>query len=846
MDHLPLPSKPSIPPIEVPYRCTEAYDGGEFFSYPERHGWEVLYHTGGISYLLNGEEPSIAALDAFLQTWLYFGMIHEAFGDFWEFVVDNKEGERIISTTNLNDACVYWNARIKGFLQAGYKEDVVQPEFERIHKVSFHTWKVISNTGKSIRASLDHGILFSIAVLAETIQKLLVPFDLSYANATWRRYGNPPIGEIILESMLETGWCKFDVWRIDCTSSVASLLYYLGNLPPPRPQANHAECTNDHCTAMTIDLSYKTMHTAAGCSCADFSDINAVLSALDGEELPLIRYIDAVETPAGTNTRASFEIIESNGDMEFVAISHVWAEGMGNPHGNALPECSLKMVSDMIDQTFPTGDKTRLPFWLDTICVPTKPENMRIRAMNRLRKPYQEAKHVLVLDSYLYNHKAADLPALEIWARVLCCSWSRRLWTFQEARLAKDLWYQFADRAVSMEEIFLSMMNEGPAASPLVDNLVLAYRAGNPTQARKGQIGRLYQSLYQPEPTLRDMRESLQARAVSVASDEALCLFCNMNMDMEIVTSLAPEDRMSRFWADMKKVPLGLVFSTSAKKLATPGLRWAPSSFMGELDSQHWYLEQSIEPRRDGFATPQGLQIQAPGLMCDSRLLTYDDSFDTLFADTWLSLSDEDGTWYFIETLGLWHQERTEEPLAKECVVTLLVTPVEEFDKMYVDGSLDFALGTEAVIGVASPSTNGEGIPHFKAYKHGRLHRYPETYQRYHSAVAACVEAFVEGECAQQAKAKRKNRSATEAVELETPDTYQLTVKRREDCQAYAAWYAGRHPTAKAIVEELARAKREPISETTENFAMDARFRLQMRLRNTVRKIPQTQRWIID
>lgn len=43
---------------------------------------------------------------------------------------------------------------------------------------------------------------------------------------------------------------------------------------------------------------------------------------------------------------------------------------------------------------------------------------------------------------------------------------------------------------------------------------------------------------FRHKPDVWDMRQALKSRAVSVASDEALCLFCNMNMEMELITSV--------------------------------------------------------------------------------------------------------------------------------------------------------------------------------------------------------------------------------------------------------------------------------------------------------------------
>jgi hypothetical protein len=103
---------------------------------------------------------------------------------------------------------------------------------------------------------------------------------------------------------------------------------------------------------------------------------------------------------------------------------------------------------------------------------------MHLKAMNHLRKPYIEANHVLVLDSYLYTQDSTKLSPLEIWTRILCCSWSRRLWTFQEGRLARNLWYQFADKAIIMEQVFIDI-NLSSASQKVATELMIAYRASN-------------------------------------------------------------------------------------------------------------------------------------------------------------------------------------------------------------------------------------------------------------------------------------------------------------------------------------------------------------------------------
>jgi hypothetical protein len=78
--------------------------------------------------------------------------------------------------------------------------------------------------------------------------------------------------------------------------------------------------------------------------------------------------------------------------------------------------------------------------------------------------PYRKAKQVLVLDGYLQSVESKLLSPVEVFARVFCCTWMRRLWTLQESRLAREVWFQFADGAVEVRAIWESLSQHFVAA----------------------------------------------------------------------------------------------------------------------------------------------------------------------------------------------------------------------------------------------------------------------------------------------------------------------------------------------------------------------------------------------
>ena len=76
MDHLELPRYPIHPPISIPYLGVEPYDGEDFETYPGRKGWTTADIGGSSACTKSLDERA-----AFLQTWLFFGLLKTFLGD---------------------------------------------------------------------------------------------------------------------------------------------------------------------------------------------------------------------------------------------------------------------------------------------------------------------------------------------------------------------------------------------------------------------------------------------------------------------------------------------------------------------------------------------------------------------------------------------------------------------------------------------------------------------------------------------------------------------------------------------------------------------------------------------
>jgi hypothetical protein len=115
MDHLPKVNDPHES-IDIPYLGGKKYDGLDFGGYPERENWQITLLVTG-----NLQRRTVVEAAQFLQTWLYFGMLHEALKlaednriDLKDFIrIDDKSLQKFITTRQLPELLQNWHQRVK-------------------------------------------------------------------------------------------------------------------------------------------------------------------------------------------------------------------------------------------------------------------------------------------------------------------------------------------------------------------------------------------------------------------------------------------------------------------------------------------------------------------------------------------------------------------------------------------------------------------------------------------------------------------------------------------------------------------------------------------------------------
>ncbi|RMZ92225.1 hypothetical protein DV736_g553, partial [Chaetothyriales sp. CBS 134916] len=369
----------------------------------------------------------------------------------------------------------------------------------------------------------------------------------------------------------------------------------------------------------------------------------------------------------------SVQVIQASAEASFVAISHVWADGMGNQTDNRLPACILDQLQECVNAVMCKEEanecNVNVPFWIDTLCLPRRPMELRRKGIANMSEAFKGASVVLVMDSYLRDVDSTAISGMEAIARIAVSNWTLRLWTFSEGRLAKRTAFQFRDRAIEP----LALVSGGGVEEQQQQIDVFS---GSPSDFIMVDILKMYNATATLTAAidlnnLATLRHSLKTRSTSWQPDEALCLGYILGLDMVKLLEARDSDKMQTFWSIMGPVPLGIAFSDTKTKIQARGYRWAPTSFTGNLEAESWLGPPSLSNK---FAVPSpiGLVSELPALFFNDEHGDHDGNSPHLRARCRLvqrfrspievmgplEFKHENGHWYHcVIDDPAWHQE---------------------------------------------------------------------------------------------------------------------------------------------------------------------------------------------
>ncbi|KAF2731868.1 hypothetical protein EJ04DRAFT_578761 [Polyplosphaeria fusca] len=297
----------------------------------------------------------------------------------------------------------------------------------------------------------------------------------------------PSTSSTLLRSrMLENDWCSHQIKQI-LSSCDYTTCTYLADMKR-FIRKSHRRCADaPKCIAGNARMdNYITRHASETCNCPHITaPIDEIVEIIKRGRVPLVGIVESSDGALEIHVR------ERTAADRYVAISHVWADGLGNPCANSLPDCILRQLHSWLNNlplaAYDVGitmggrrfDASRLDyvapttwFWMDTLCIPVDDSLAEIRntAINDMATIYLGSSQVLVLDTELLNISTRvddTYDATEVLARIAFSMWSRRSWTFQEGGLGAECIFQLANIAVNVTS---QWSPSGPRHSSLKGN----------------------------------------------------------------------------------------------------------------------------------------------------------------------------------------------------------------------------------------------------------------------------------------------------------------------------------------------------------------------------------------
>lgn len=359
MEHLPLPkirgTTQRLP--RVPYICKgPAYDEGEFMTYPLRAGWPLVVQSKDKLKWLNHEmrQPSKdSSLEPFLQSWLFFGLLHHVLAPGLLYSADDyvvADGDKMyVQTFSLQEKLSSWLSLVRSF----------EPD-QKAHTLAnlvdcLQTAHVaIRVLGLPTHSGFNPVVRLGISALFEAVEAAAVMAnpDMDYLTVA------PAIDEKTRHQMREeNGWCPAEIsTAVNDYASLSGRLY-LRHMWKPTFGIDHGCCTSEGCAHTQINLgTYQARHSTENCSCEHAGPLtSAVHACLEQSSFPLLKI----------NDMGGVEVHQYRPNMAYVALSHVWADGLGNPHDMNLPRCQMLKLRGLLagisEKTFRFGDELERP-----------------------------------------------------------------------------------------------------------------------------------------------------------------------------------------------------------------------------------------------------------------------------------------------------------------------------------------------------------------------------------------------------------------------------------------------------------------------------------------------------
>lgn len=178
--------------------------------------------------------------------------------------------------------------------------------------------------------------------------------------------------QIYTEQMISNGWCPHQVQHLSKTYNYKTFSYLATLERSSQRLVDHKRCLeHSACIAYnTSTVNYKVRHTTDDCICSMIvTPYRDLVQIIRRGRIPLV----SIDLVTGATPPYQLRVHSRSATSKYIAISHVWADGLGNPGLNGLPLCQIERLNARLSalQRLMKGDKVSRPFILASsfLCV---------------------------------------------------------------------------------------------------------------------------------------------------------------------------------------------------------------------------------------------------------------------------------------------------------------------------------------------------------------------------------------------------------------------------------------------------------------------------------------------
>ena len=584
-------------------------------SYPSKAGYNEMSIWNGD---LQRSKPEFSGLPGeavgehvagFLQAWLYFNFLESFIGKKIETTFLVRNDEHGIPCLYSRDLHFCLQARVFEIRLLGSNDakSAVSANTQLLIR-TVHKWisRFTHWSHDSFRPKLDgkypgfmdriEKCMPAIIRLAETIEQTrsyALPYCKTMGNLSWYYPFNT--AEHRKTALGALGWCPFQVKLLEDSANHSTIDWIVATEMSQNP-VGHEKCQSQACARNDIDVSrYVQAHVCESGRCEKrMLETRKVIDVLRTDQIPVIEVIRHDNSLQVTVVAQS-----KNYPGDYIAFSHVWADGIGGTTQAGLNECQFQRLVKLCSSF--GDDMSTVRFWLDSLCIP-KPdvdEEAFMKALVGIRDVYINAAHTLILDK-LIEQCSTSSTTEQLYAHIYLSAWMQRMWTYEEAVLSKEIVFTVKDgfRVYRPEEMPSMRRTVSVVWQSLAAQL---YRLRVPRHRLNiGHVSRAFRYRLTNVP---------EEEFLSVSGILALDTRHLMKFDRDI------EERVKHFWLMLRWIPFDIIF-LDCPKLETHGFRWAPRTMM--YPSQN-ALDTEVEGRKSE-CTKSGLVGEYLVLFLDRTL----------------------------------------------------------------------------------------------------------------------------------------------------------------------------------------------------------------------------------